>query len=88
VYALLLAGQWAIGVGRPAVRHAVVDWDARRIGLSVGSGALAVVLVCALGVANYGALAAAVASLVGALILNLRAIQLALWDRTGRRDGN
>jgi hypothetical protein len=81
VYVLLLAGQWANGVGRPAVRHAVVDWDARRIGLSVGSGALAVVLVCALGVAKYGALAAAVASLTGALILNLRAISLALWNR-------
>jgi hypothetical protein len=82
VYVLLLAGQWANGVGRPAVRHAVVDWDARRIGLSVGSGALAVVLVCALGVAKYGALAAAVASLTGALILNLRAISLALRNRS------
>jgi hypothetical protein len=83
VYALLLAAQWANGVGRPAVRHAVVDWDARRIGLSVGSGALAVVLVCALGVARYGALAAAVASLTGALTLNLRAIQMTLRDSAG-----
>jgi hypothetical protein len=81
VYALLLAGQWANGVGRPAVRHAVVEWDARRIGLSVGSGALAGVLVCALAVANYGALAAAAASLIGALILNSRAIAMALSDR-------
>jgi hypothetical protein len=80
VYALLLVGQWVNGVGRPAVRHAVVDWDARRIGLSVGSGALAAVLVCALGVATYGALAAAAASLVGALILNARAIAMALSD--------
>jgi hypothetical protein len=81
VYALLLAGQWANGVGRPAVRHAVVDWDARRIGLSVGSGALAGVVVCALGVANYGALAAAAASLIGALILNSRAIAMALSEQ-------
>src|SRR5215469_9164079 len=85
VYALLLGVQWANGVGRPAVRHAVVDWDARRIGVALGSGAVAVVVICALGVANYGALAAAAASLIGALIVNGRAITLALnYWQTGR----
>jgi hypothetical protein len=78
VYALLLGVQWANGVGRPAVRHAVVEWDARRIGVAVGSGAVAVVLICALGVSTYGALAAAAASLIGALIFNGRAIAMAL----------
>jgi hypothetical protein len=78
VYALLLGVQWANGVGRPAVRHAVVEWNARRIGVAVGSGAVAVVLICALGVTAYGALAAAAASLVGALIFNGRAIGMAL----------
>jgi hypothetical protein len=78
VYALLLGVQWANGVGRPAVRHAVVEWDARRIGVAVGSGAVAVVLICALGVTAYGALAAAAASLIGALIFNGRAIGMAL----------
>ena len=78
VYALLLGVQWANGVGRPAVRHAVVEWNARRIGVAVGSGAVAVVLICALGVTAYGALAAAVASLIGALIVNVRAIGMAL----------
>ena len=78
VYVLLLAVQWANGVGRPAVRQAVVAWDARRIGVALGSGAAAVVLLCGLGVAAYGAMAAAVASLVGALIVNGRAIELAL----------
>ncbi len=78
VYALLLGVQWANGVGRPAVRHAVVEWDARRIGVAVGSGAVAVVLICALGVTTYGALAAAAASLIGALIFNGRAIAMAL----------
>ena len=84
VYGLLLAVQWANGVGRPAVRHAVVQWDALRIGIAVGSGAIAVVLLCALGVASYGALAAAVASLVGALIVNSRAILLALSGQRAR----
>jgi hypothetical protein len=78
VYALLLGVQWANGVGRPAVRHAVVEWNARRIGVAVGSGAVAVVLICALGVTAYGALAAAAASLIGALIVNGRAISMAL----------
>jgi len=80
VYALLLGVQWANGVGRPAVRHAVVEWDARRIGIALGSGAVAGVLICALGVASYGALAAAAASLIGALIVNARAITMALAD--------
>ena len=72
VYALLLSVQWANGVGRAAVRHAVVVWDARRIGVAVGSGAVAAVLTCALGVGTYGALAAAAASLIGALMVNGR----------------
>jgi hypothetical protein len=78
VYALLLGVQWANGVGRPAVRQAVVEWNARRIGVVVGSGAVAVVLICALGVTAYGALAAAAASLIGALIFNGRAIGMTL----------
>jgi len=80
VYAVLLGVQWANSVGRPAVRHAVVEWDARRIRIVVVSGALAVVLVCSLGVASFGALAAAAASLIGALIVNGRAILMALAD--------
>jgi hypothetical protein len=78
VYALLLGVQWANGVGRPAVRHAVVEWNARRIGVAIGSGAAAAVLICAAGVTAYGALAAAAASLIGAVIVNGRAINLAL----------
>jgi hypothetical protein len=78
VYALLLGVQWANGVGRPAVRHAVVEWNAPRIGVAVGSGAVAAVLICALGVSTYGALAAATASLIGALIVNGSAIGMAL----------
>ncbi len=81
VYVLLLVVQWTNGIGRPAVRNAVVAWDSERIAIALGSGALAVVLICALGVATYGALAAAVASLVGALIVNARAVELALRPR-------
>jgi hypothetical protein len=81
VYALLLGVQWTNGAGRPAVRQAVVDWDTRRIGIAVGSGAVAGVLICTLGVANWGALAAVAGSLIGALILNVCAILMVVWDR-------
>ena len=80
VYALLLGVQWANGVGRPAVRHAVVGWDARRIGIAIGSSAVVAVVIASAGVASYGALAAAAASLVGSLIVNARAIEMALSD--------
>jgi hypothetical protein len=80
VYAVLLGVQWANGVARPAVRHAVARWDGRRIAVSVASSAFVAVLVCAAGVTNYGALAAAAGSLVGALMLNSRAIAMALAD--------
>jgi hypothetical protein len=68
-YALLLAVQWANGVSRPAVRHAVVEWDARRIGVAIGSGAAAVVLTCALGVSAYGARTQIGAQLAGRYVL-------------------
>jgi hypothetical protein len=82
VYALLLGVQWTNGVGRPAVRQAV-EGDARRIGVAVGSGAVAALLICVLGVGAYGALTAAAASLIGALIVNGQAIVMALSDRHG-----
>jgi hypothetical protein len=73
--------QWVNGLGRPAVRHAVLAWDTRRIGVTLGSGALVAVLICAFGVTAYGALAAAAASLAGALIVNARAILQAISER-------
>jgi hypothetical protein len=78
LYVLLLGVQWANSVGRPAVRHAVADWDAPRIQAAVGSGAVAALLICAFAISGYGALAAAAASLAGALLLNLWAIRTAL----------
>jgi hypothetical protein len=83
VYVLLLGVQWTNGAGRPAVRQAVAVWDTRRMGVAIGSGALVAVLICALGVATYGALAAVGGSLLGALILNVGAILMTLWDRPG-----
>ena len=83
VYALLLAMQWANGVGRPAVRYAVVYWDAPRINAAVGFGALATLLVCASAISSFGALAAASATLIGALVLNVWAIVNAVRAERG-----
>jgi len=83
-YGLLLGAQWVNGVGRPALRHAVAEWDSRRINITLGSAALSVVLICALGVGTYGAQAAAAASLAGALIVNGRVIVTALSSRGAR----
>jgi hypothetical protein len=74
VYALLLGMQWANGVGRPALRYAVFTWNAPRLRAAVGLGALATVLVCVSAIGSFGAFAAASATLVGALVLNLWAI--------------
>jgi hypothetical protein len=83
VYALLLGVQWANGVGRPAVRRVVARWNARRIGVALASGAVGSMLICGLGVTEYGALAAAAASLIGALLVNGRAIGMALHPDGG-----
>jgi len=83
VYMLLLGAQWISGTGRPAVRLAAVAWESRRIGLVVGLGAGASIIVCSLGVSAYGAVAAAGASLIGAVVLNGAAILLALSSRSG-----
>jgi len=81
VYALLLAMQWANGVGRPAVRYAVVYWDAPRIRAAVSFGVLGALVVCASAISSFGALAAAFATLIGALVLNVWAIVSALHAR-------
>ena len=78
IYALLLGVQWVNGAGRPAVRFAAAAFDARRIGLVIGLGAVVGVLICSVGVGLYGAMATAGGSLIGALILNAGAIRLAL----------
>lgn len=60
------------------MRRAVVEWNSRRIGFAVGIGAVAAVPICVLAVTVYDAMAAAGASLMGAVIFNGRAIGIAL----------
>jgi hypothetical protein len=84
IYSLLLGVQWLNGAGRPAVRFAAVAYDARRIGLVIGLGALAGALVCLAGIGVYGAIAAAAGSLVASLILTIGAILMALRGSAGK----
>jgi hypothetical protein len=84
-YALLLGVQWANGIGRPAIRNAVAEWDEPRIQAWVCSGALATVSLSCLAVNRYGAVAAAAASLVGIVIVNGRAVTDALSRSTAAK---
>jgi hypothetical protein len=59
------------------VRRASVRWDTRRIRRTLVPGAIGAIAVCALGVTGYGALAAASGMLLGALIVNARAMVFA-----------
>jgi hypothetical protein len=86
VYILLLGMQWANSVGRPAVRHAVVEWDVRRIRAVVGSGALAALIASGIMI-GYGAIGIAAAVLIGALLVNALAIASALTHRPAQGHG-
>ncbi len=87
VFALLLAMQWANGVGRPALRYTVVNWDGPRLRAAVGLGALAALLACAFSIISFGALAAASATLIGALVLNVWVVEGVLRGDRGSADG-
>jgi hypothetical protein len=78
VYVFLLCEQWINSVSRPAVRYAVFTWDAPRIRAAVGSGAIAAIFVCCSAVNLYGALAVAIGTMTGAVVLNAYAIVNAL----------
>ena len=78
VYILLLAAQWANSVGRPAIRYLVARWDSHLVARTLGAAALATVLLCAVGFPRVGVLAAAAATLIGALAVNARAIVASL----------
>jgi hypothetical protein len=78
VYVLLLGEQWINSVGRPAVRYAVLEWNASHIRVAIGSGAVAALFVCCSAINVYGALAVAAGTLTGAVVLNGWAIANAL----------
>lgn len=75
LFGLLFLTQWVTGAFRPALRQLAADWDlgrVRRIMFVSMTGAVALSLAA---VNNFGPLAAAVAGLVGALLLNGQALE-------------
>jgi hypothetical protein len=79
LFVLLYATQWVNGAGRPAIRYLATDWSLQRIRRVVLSSAIAAIVVAAVGVPEYGALAAAAGVLLGAVLENGQALAAALW---------
>ena len=74
---LLFITQWVNGASRPAIRRLAADWDLRRIRRVLFTSMAAAILLSVLGIDRYGAVAAAVGVLGGAVLMNSQAIESA-----------
>jgi len=77
LFILLFLMQWVAGVARPAVRQLAAHWDLRRIRRIMFVSMIGAIAVSLAGVNDFGALAAAVGGLVGALLFNGQALEAA-----------
>ena len=84
LFLLLYATQWVLGGGRPAIRQMAADWDLPKIRRILLVSVAVAVLVTLVGVGGYGALAAAVGVLAGAVVENAQALGAALRAAGGR----
>jgi O-antigen/teichoic acid export membrane protein len=82
LFSILLCMQWINGAGRPAIRFLSAAWDPKRIRNALCISAGVAILISVLATRQYGAYAAALATLAGALLINGQAIFAAL--RTSR----
>ena len=78
LFLLLYATQWVLGGARPAIRQMAVEWDLGRIRRVLLISLAVAVVVTLIGIQSYGALAAAVGVLAGAVIENAQALGYAL----------
>ncbi len=78
LFTVLLCTQWLNGAGRPAIRVLSASWHPRRIRNALGVSAAAAILIALFATRQYGAYAAAGATLAGALLLNGQAVLAAL----------
>jgi O-antigen/teichoic acid export membrane protein len=78
LFLLLYATQWILGGARPAMRQLAAEWDLGRIRRVLLISVAAAVLITLVGVSRYGAVAAAVGVLTGALVEHAQALGLAL----------
>ncbi|HVW68112.1 MAG TPA: hypothetical protein VHB68_04015 [Steroidobacteraceae bacterium] len=84
MFLLLFLMQWVNGAARPAVRRLAADWDLRRVRRALVTSMGVAIVLSTLGIGRYGAVAAAVGMLAGAVVLNAQAILAALKQvRTG-----
>lgn len=84
LFVLLFLTQWVSGASRPAVRQLAADWDLRRVRRIMFISMTAAIVLTLIGIDRYGATAAAVGVLAGAVLLNGQAIASAFGRGTPR----
>ena len=77
LFVLLFITQWVNGASRPAIRRLAADWDLQRIRWVLSTSMAAAILLSVFGSERYGAVAAAVGVLGGAVLLNSQALEAA-----------
>ena len=77
LFVLLFTMQWVNGVSRPAIRRLAADWDIQRIRRVLFISVAVAIFLSVIGIDRYGAVAAAVGMLGGAVLLNGQAIESA-----------
>jgi hypothetical protein len=85
LFILLFVTQWVNGVSRPAMRRLAADWDLHRIRRVLFTSMSVAMILSVFGVDHFGAVAAAVGVLAGAVLLNGQAIESA-FRRAAPRD--
>jgi hypothetical protein len=77
LFILLFITQWVNGVSRPAMRRLAADWDLHRIRRVLFTSMSVAIVLSVFGIDRFGAVAAAVGVLAGAVLLNGQAIESA-----------
>ncbi len=74
LFVLLFLTQWVNGACRPALRQLAADWDLGRIRRIMFVSMAAAIVLSLIGIGRYGATAAAVGMLAGAVLLHGQAL--------------
>ena len=77
LFVLLFITQWVNGVSRPAIRRLAADWDLHRIRRVLFTSVAVAIVLSVFGIDRFGAVAAAVGVLGGAVLMNSQAIESA-----------
>jgi hypothetical protein len=86
LFILLFITQWVNGVSRPAMRRLAADWDLHRIRRVLFTSMSVAIILSVFGIDRFGAVAAAVGVLAGAVLLDGQAIESA-FRRAATRTG-